>query len=267
MTVTYLGNSQWMGLSTDTKPTGIATGSSFRETDINVIKFYDGTFWRIARFGQPSAKKIGWWSGLANNAHGEGLLSSSPGSTTVASVTDTTGRGIQFSTTSVAGTYTGTRGATQFTSRQYNPVFRIRFRLDQDNTGNTMRFFTGWATSSGTFPNNDDPLSGLNGIGILVNSTDTTWKIGHNDAGGAGLAAQTNITGSPALDTNIHIVEITADDAGARFLVSWDGGANQVINSDIPSSIGILNAHASMYNATATNISWDLFWAEVESDK
>ena len=267
MAVTYLGNSQWMGLSTDTKPTGIATGSSFRETDLNITKFYDGTIWRIARFSLPSAKKTGWWPPLGGTSHGTGLLASSPGAGTITSVTDTTGRGVQFATGTVTGTYAGARGPTQFVSRQFNPVFRIRFRLDQDNTGNVLRFFAGFATNSAVLPDSNDPLSGISGVGIQINSTDTTWKIGHNDGGGAGLAVQTNVTGSPALDTNIHVLEITADEANSRFLVSWDGGANQAISSDIPASTSLLNVHASMYNVTTTSVSWDMYWAEVEVDK
>jgi hypothetical protein len=266
MTVTYLGNSQWMGLSTDTKPTGVATGSSFRETDLNHIKFYDGTFWRVPRFGLPSSRKIGWWSALGGTTHGEGLLISSIGAGTQSGVTDATvGRGVQYATGTSAGTWAGSRGPTQTSIRQYNPIFRLKFRLDQDNTGNVLRFFAGLATNTAVLPNTDDPLNAINGFGVLINSTDTTFTIGHNDNSGA--TVQTAITGTPALDTSVHTIEIIADDGGTRFGLSWDGGAYQYITSNIPTQTGPLNIHAAIYNVTTTSTSWDMFYGELEQDK
>jgi hypothetical protein len=265
MAVTYLGNSQWSGLSTDTKPTGIATGSSFRETDLNHTKFYDGTFWRVSRFGLPSSRKIGFWTGLGTT--GDGILTSPVTAGTLSGVVDSTaGRGAQYATGTSAGTWAGIRGSTQSIIRAYNPIFRLKFRLDQTNSGNVMRYFAGFATNTAVIPNTDDPLSGIFGVGLQINSTDTTFKIGHNDGGGAGLAAQTNITGTPAIDTSVHTIEIAADNANTRFGVSWDGGAYQFISSDIPFSTSALNVHAAIYNVTTTDVSHDIFYGELESD-
>ena len=266
MTVTYLGNSQWMGLSTDTKPTGIATGSSFRETDLNHTKFYDGTFWRVARFGLPGSRKIGWLTGLNT---GDGLLASPSvtptGSGTVAGQTDSTGRGVRYTTGTTIGSWVGARGSTQYATRQFNPVFRCKFRLNQTNSGNVFRFFAGFATNTAVLADSNDPLNALNGIGVFIASTDTTFTIAHNDSVGA--TSTTAITGTPAIDTNAHTVEITADDGGTRFAFSWDGGANQYITSNIPAQTGPLNYHVYMYNVTTTSTNFDLFWAELESDK
>ena len=184
---------------------------------------------------------------------------------TCAGQTDSTGRGVRYTTGTTIGSWVGARGSTQYATRQFNPVFRCKFRLNQTNSGNVFRFFAGFATNTAVLADSNDPLNALNGIGVFIASTDTTFTIAHNDSVGA--TSTTAITGTPAIDTNAHTVEITADDGGTRFAFSWDGGANQYITSNIPAQTGPLNYHVYMYNVTTTSTNFDLFWAELESDK
>lgn len=42
---TYVGNGLWIGISTDTNPTGIPTGSRLYHTDTGLQRIYDGAAW------------------------------------------------------------------------------------------------------------------------------------------------------------------------------------------------------------------------------
>lgn len=57
MAITYLGNGQYQGLSSDTKPTtGVTTNSRFLETDTGITSYYDSATWIPAPGGEPGGE-------------------------------------------------------------------------------------------------------------------------------------------------------------------------------------------------------------------
>ena len=57
MTVSYLGDSLYIGASTDTKPTtGVTTGALFLENNTGVISYYNGTAWTAVAGGGGSGE-------------------------------------------------------------------------------------------------------------------------------------------------------------------------------------------------------------------
>lgn len=50
MTIVHLGNNNYIGLVSDTKPTNVPTGAFFYETDSGILYFYNGSSW--VGFGQ-----------------------------------------------------------------------------------------------------------------------------------------------------------------------------------------------------------------------
>ena len=55
MAIEYLDGERIIGLSTDTKPTDVASGSTFIETDTGNIEFFNGTCWFTKPFESINA--------------------------------------------------------------------------------------------------------------------------------------------------------------------------------------------------------------------
>ena len=63
MTVIHLGNNDYRGLSSDTKPTNVPAGATFEETDTNFTQYsYDGSIWQLKDI-RSSASFIGYIAG------------------------------------------------------------------------------------------------------------------------------------------------------------------------------------------------------------
>ena len=67
------------------------------------------------------------------------------------------------------------------TCRQWNPVLRCRFRLNQ--TGTLQRVFIGYVGGTAD-RSGDDMLSGQYGVMLTLRSSDTVFQIAYNDAAG-----------------------------------------------------------------------------------
>jgi hypothetical protein len=94
MAIEYLDGGRIIGLSTDTKPTNVPSGSTFIETDTGNIQFFNGTLWFVkpfesinASFGRnlgynPRQHMIEWFSGHSLNT--DRWTSTTDGTTTSA---------------------------------------------------------------------------------------------------------------------------------------------------------------------------------------
>jgi hypothetical protein len=272
MALKYLGNGNWKSLSTDAKPSGVPTDTRLRYTDTNAEYYFDGTYWRIVRNPgslPSSGRKTGWWTGLNS---GDALLDSggtpsitSAGTPITAVFDATAGRGARYDTSATAGVYAGCRNTFAVAMRAWNPVFRAKFRVTNPNADASQRFFCGITSVATALANSNDQLNAIHGVGIAIRSTDTVWQIATND--GANATVFTPVTGNPGVDATIRTIEIYGDEANTRFGVIFDGGAAQHFTVDIPTQTAALIPQACNYNVIAASRPFDLFWAEMESDK
>lgn len=210
-----------------------------------------------------SEKKWGIWSASANGG-GDGMFSGGMtgiGSAAFISVY-ANGRGVSYTSAGASGDNAGFRYGASLVYRGWNPRLVIRFRLGQ--TTNERSWF-GFQTSTGTDPTGDTELNSKTGFYVGHRSTDTNFVIMHND--GSATALYDNVTGSPPIDTNIHKIEIMADDANTRFRVSFDGGAWQDITAQIPAQQTIMTVVAQVEASAAEAKVIDLFYVQIEQDK
>jgi len=226
---------------------------------------------RIPRVGvAPSAsgKKYSVWDGtITSSTTGltGGLLSgltAVSGHTDAAVIDSSIGRGRKFTTTTTITTNAGWRLNATFTRREYNPVYRALFRL---GTTTLQRLYLGFHTS-GVDLTGDDPLNAQTGVMFGCKSGDTNFQILHNDATGVTLFENTGI----AIDTNVHRLEIIADDANARFGWSLDSSAFSYTNltsTEIPgSTTSLLIQNEIQTNEAGVGKILDLALVEVEMD-
>ena len=198
----------------------------------------------------------------AGGSTGIGLLSSltqlgtAPGFTTFASADGQ--KGAKFTPAASSGAQSGISTATSITCRQWNPRFKCKFRLDdQDST----RLMIGWNNTGGA-KTGDDPLNAAQGImfGKIANATNTNFLIMHNDSTGV-----TVLDTVAAADNNTHQIEIRADDAASKWWWSFDNGAETGITADIPNQTSGMGFIAEVETTDTTQPPFNIFWVDMES--
>jgi hypothetical protein len=158
------------------------------------------------------------------------------GTPTVAALDTTDGLAGIFTSGASIGNQAGINRALLYTTRQFNPYFAVRCKLDE-NAAN-IRFYFGFTAATAAIGNSDDPLNTLEGIGFSKNVSSTNWLIDHNDSTGATVQEDTGV----ALDTNYHTFEIWADDNASKFWWSLDGSTPTGITVAIPAQTTSLSS-------------------------
>jgi len=183
-------------------------------------------------------------STFGDNAHGIWCGSTVTGTPTVASLDTTSGLAAVYTSGASAGNQAGVNRALQFTVRNFNPSFKLTWKTDE--AAANIRFYAGFTGSSSIIGNTDDPLNALNGVGIAMDTTQTNYRIFHNDSAGATISDNTGV----AKDTAYHNIELWADSNGNQFYWSLDGSTPVAITTDIPGATASLSCQ---FTVTAVN--------------
>ena len=222
-------------------------------TSAGMIRGYDyitdpsGTLWE-KKIGRLQHAKWGTFypltTTIANNVSGIFGGVAATGTLAIAALDTTDGLTATFTTAASGGSQGGINRALLYTTRQFNPYFAVRCKLDE-NAAN-IRFYFGFTGSASAIGNSDDPLNALSGIGFSKAVASTNWRIFHNDASGATVSDDTGV----ALDTSYHTFEIWADDNATKFWWSLDGSTPTGVTTDIPAQTTSLS---SQFLCTAVN--------------
>ena len=180
--------------------------------------------------------------------------------TTFASTNNTIGR--LFTTGTTTGNGAGIDYQILITCRQWDPVYKIRFR---QNTTSLCRLFFGWKASTSTLPTGDDPLNATSGIMLCLRSADTNYQIASNDGTGATVFQNTGI----AKNTAINTFELVAEDwATNKFKFSINNAAwvNVTTTTDIPAqTLGLCPVATIQTDESGVAKNFDIFDLYVET--
>lgn len=166
------------------------------------------------------------------------------GTGAVAALDTTDGLPHQFTSGASIGNQAGLNRARLYTTRQFNPTFKLRWKIDE--AGANIRFFAGFTGATAAVGNNDNPLNALAGFGVAINTLQANYQIYHNDTTGATVLVDTGI----AKNTSYHTIELWADDNGAAFYWSLDGSTPASVTANIPAQTTPLSCQ---FLATAVN--------------
>ena len=170
--------------------------------------------------------------------------------------------GHSFTTGATSGNGAGIRFPKLLTCRGWNPVYKIKFRL-QSTSATTRRILFGWLGSTTLDVSADDNLNVLHGIGLGCRAADTTWRILSNNGTGGQAAADTGIT----IDTATHTFELVGQDdiTTNKWKYAIDGTWVQLPGADIPAQDAGLAPYAQIATATSAAKGFDIFGLYVES--
>jgi hypothetical protein len=154
--------------------------------------------------------------------------------------------------TAVATTFAAFRCGTVVSSRNFSPIFVIRFKLNQTTN---QRIFIGFASSSSlTLGTNDDPLVSLIGFGLYHSTTHgtsaTNWLTCRNTGAATSTFANTTLA---ANNTNVHTVYIAGWEDGPKFQWRLDSIAGQIgeATTTIPAQFDALTPGIWISNGAA----------------
>jgi hypothetical protein len=331
----------WIGISTDTKPTSPATGSTFFETDTGRTYYYNSSAWveqvvsssvltgtlGVASGGTGAAthtagilkgsgtsafttvaapagavvgttdsqtlttktinantntfgnliqnpfygKKYGAMYHRGSTSGGIGHLGNGLASTilvgagppTATTITnDANGIGCTLDTSATINNLAGWK-CTTCVSRQFNPVWMLRFKLVATAA---FRFFAGFSSGASSNPaSNSDYLNAISGVGLWVDSAvSANWKVMNNDGSGASTVTDTTV----AFDALIHTLTITGLDSGPSFTVALDGATitNGTVSSDQPAQTTLMGPIHYMENTIGASKTYSCYKAWIEAD-
>jgi hypothetical protein len=257
MTIKYVGAQYLTCLSTDTKPTTVETNFIAYETDRNLKWLFNGTSWVICDPFLQMTKKFGSFPmEKAAAGGGDGLLRATQ--TTAATTTgmDTTLKRsyLRATTTATNGNNAGWIFLANYADRDMNPKIYVEFRINQ--TGGSQRLFLGFQSNTTAAGGSDDPLNALEGFYFGFISTDSVYKIIHNDS--SGVTVFDSVTAVTTIDTAMHKLWIIGDATNNRFGISIDGNAYQYVTTEIPAATTALAPHIEMETTTGIK-SFDIF--------
>lgn len=193
------------------------------------------------------------------------ILTAAASETTAGQYDTTYGRNRRRTTAASAGSNAGWRTNVTFTQRSFNPRLRARFKLASSATG--QRLFIGFRGDISTDASNDnDPLNLEAGFMLGLRSSDTVFQQVSNDSTGGSYF--TNITGSPAVDTNVHTIEIFGETDYPRWGYRFDGGAPvyESNTNNMPGATDQLGIMFMIQSQDGAAKSLDQYWAEVETN-
>ena len=218
MTIGYITDGHYTGLSTDTKPAA-AVGHTIYETDTGDTLVADGFYWWVKSLGPWTNRKWGYAGMGSSITTGMGSLASMSGATGAGSqaigIDSTYGKYFICITNATIGNKGGIRSSGSVAFRLTNPKLRIRFKcVDLAN----MRLYLGITAVQEL--TGDTPLdAGAHGVIFGFRSTDTNFTILHNDSTGTATVVDTGV----AKNTAIHDFRLVAQDSVPRYSWSLDG--------------------------------------------
>jgi hypothetical protein len=234
----------------------------YKGTD--VILDPSGTVWQTKMASLTWYGKWGTFypltSTLANNTTGLWNGATAVGTLAIASLDTSEGLSATFTTAASGGSQGGINRALLYTTRQFNPSFKLRWKIDE--AGANIRFYAGFTGSTSVIGNSNDPLNALAGFGIAINTLQTNYQIYRNDTSGATQLTDTGV----AKDTSYHTIELWADDNASKFWWSLDDSTPASATTEIPAQTTSLscqflctavNADAKVMNVTKSVITSD----------
>jgi len=156
---------------------------------------------------------------------------------------------------------------------QISPLFQI-YRLDQDarlvfkfnqTEITTNRLFIGFRDGGAPLPNGNNGLlhlpAVLNGVGICINSTSTTYQFCYNDGVGNTVWEDTGITEN----TLVHTVEVYGESANNQWCAKIDTYSPFCASTDIPAATTRMwmNANAESVDASTTILTYYNAYTEI----
>lgn len=112
-------------------------------------------------------------------------------------------------------------------------------------------------------PNSDDPLNAVGGFALVTISTDTHFQLANDSGVGA-----TTLTPLAAIDTNIHTIQLQADDNNSRWGYSLDGAAMTWVTTAIPAqTLGLSYVWGIVNSGAAASKTMDHFYTTIVADK
>jgi hypothetical protein len=291
MTIVYIGDGQLRGLSSDTKPTTYATGTTFLETDTGGQYYWNGSAWTSMASGGigsgdifPNKTRLwgirqGFISGATTPNAGIGLLYQAvqglgTGSALASGTDSTDGARANF-TTGTNNTFARAGWwSLNVTMRKYNPTLNIRFRLGAAQTSSNAMLYIGFINVAAQPTAGTSMLSTMldTKIGVLFGfrPSDTTWMIMSNNA--QATAVYTSLTALPAsgvTDANVHTLSLSMSDSVPNINWSFDGVAQTSITNtttQVPPSTTTLNVVMMLEAQSATDISIKERWTHLSQD-
>jgi len=198
---------------------------------------------------------------FSDNADGIWSGSTVTGTPTVAALDTGEGLAAVYTSGASAGNQAGVNRALLFTTRQFNPCFKLRWKLDE--AAANIRFYAGFTSATALVANSDDPLNTLSGIGIACHASQANYQIFSNDGVGATVLTTTGI----AKDTAYHTIELWADDNASKFWWSLDGSTPAGVTADIPAQTTPLSCQFTVTAINADAKPLNVLKSVITSDK
>lgn len=148
------------------------------------------------------------------------------------------GTGVFYGTTTTSGTRAGERSAQPIVMGSKNPAFFCRFSIGVI-TGlvkDAVKFFAGIMQSS-TLVNSNDPLNNLTGIGIQARSSNTDFRICHNNGATGDNQVATGVT--PTTDTIYTFYMYKEEGTNNWHWFIWASNAGDI--NTTPTASGTIN--------------------------
>jgi hypothetical protein len=166
------------------------------------------------------------------------------------------------STSGGAGTNAGmhqTAALFQIYRLDQDPRYVLKFRTNEITTN---RLFIGFRDGGAALPNaGDGLLTGLNGVGLCINSTSTTYQFCHNDGVGLTVWDDTGITE----DTLVHTVEVYGESANNQWCLKIDTYSPFCASTEIPAATTRMwmNGNAESVDASTTQLIYYNAYVEI----
>ena len=197
---------------------------------------------------------LGSWGQLQGGAfYGNGAQCTNQQNTTVGTVR-------RYPTTTTLNNQSGIRIGVGSMITAQKPRFRCKFKNNQITQDQRILIMFSDGAAAAPTSGSDDPLNNLSGFGLMVRSTDTTYRIAHNDGGTPGVYDDTTVT----VDANWHILDLYSDYANTQWQFQLDGGTVTNVTTDIPGGSIALGFWFAVDTATTAARSLDVAWNSFE---
>jgi hypothetical protein len=126
----------------------------------------------------------------------------------------------------------------------------------------TNRLFIGFRDGGAALPAGADGLlTGINGVGVCINATSTTYQFCHNNGVGNTVWENTGITE----DTLVHTVEVYGESANNQWCIKLDTYSPFCASTEIPAAATRMwmNANAESVDASTTILAYYTAYTEI----
>lgn len=208
----------------------------------------------------PSYRKWGCYQGVSTS-RGDGVWSFDIGVVGTASAptpADSDGRHIRWTTGAASGDNAGIM-MVGHVKRAWNAKMRVKFRIENTD----CRVFLGFRGNAGVHPSTDDPCNVDPGFFFGKTAAGTSWAVLHND--GTGATVVDNLSGNPAPNTSIHVVDFWTDSSG--YGLRLDGGVDNYFTTEVPLATHMMTPCFQIETSTTAARYIDIFYAEIVQDK